>query len=52
MLIEADVGFETAMQISEQLREEVKLQNAKSKKQIGQVIVEKMVDIYGEAGEQ
>lgn len=50
MLIEADVGFETAMEISNQLRDEVKLQNAKSKKQIGQVIVEKMVDIYGEAG--
>ena len=51
MLIEADVGFETAMEISNQLRDEVKLQNAKTKKQIGQVIVEKMVDIYGEAGE-
>ncbi|WP_125605593.1 signal recognition particle-docking protein FtsY [Lapidilactobacillus bayanensis] len=50
MLIEADVGFETAMEISNQLRDEVKLQNAKTKKQIGQVIVEKMVDIYGEAG--
>ncbi|MFD1465532.1 signal recognition particle-docking protein FtsY [Lapidilactobacillus mulanensis] len=52
MLIEADVGFDTAMTISNQLREEVKLKNAKTKKQVGQVIVEKMVDIYGEAGEQ
>lgn len=50
MLIEADVGFETAMTISNQLRDEVKLQNAKTKKQVGLVIVEKMVDLYGEAG--
>lgn len=50
MLIESDVGFETAMGISEALRDEVKLQNAKSKQQVAQVIVEKMVDLYGEAG--
>ncbi|MFD1411952.1 signal recognition particle-docking protein FtsY [Lapidilactobacillus gannanensis] len=50
MLIEADVGFETAMTISNQLRDEVKLQNAKTKKQVGLVIVEKMVDLYGDAG--
>lgn len=50
MLIESDVGFETAMSISEALRDEVKLQNAKTKQQVAQVIVEKMVDLYGEAG--
>jgi len=50
-LIESDVGYETAMQISEDLRDEVKLQNAKSKKEISSVIVEKLVDMYGEAGE-
>ncbi|MFC6315966.1 signal recognition particle-docking protein FtsY [Lapidilactobacillus achengensis] len=50
MLIEADVGFETAMTISDQLRDEVKLQNAKSKKQVGLTIVEKMVDLYGAEG--
>jgi len=50
-LIESDVGYETAMQISEDLRDEVKLKNAKSKKEISSVIVEKLVDMYGEAGE-
>ncbi|WP_261806863.1 signal recognition particle-docking protein FtsY [Lapidilactobacillus luobeiensis] len=50
MLIEADVGFETAMTISDQLRDEVKLQNAKTKKQVGLTIVEKMVDLYGTEG--
>lgn len=50
MLIEADVGFETAMTISDQLRDEVKLQNAKTKKQVGLTIVEKMVDLYGAEG--
>ncbi|CAM3101020.1 signal recognition particle-docking protein FtsY [Lactiplantibacillus plajomi] len=50
-LIESDVGYETAMRISDELRDEVKLQNAKSKKEISSVIVEKLVDMYGEAGE-
>ncbi|RRK11054.1 signal recognition particle-docking protein FtsY [Lactiplantibacillus garii] len=50
-LIESDVGYETAMRISDELRDEVKLQNAKSKKDISNVIVEKLVDMYGEAGE-
>jgi len=50
-LIESDVGYETAMQISEELRDEVKLKNAKNKKEISSVIVEKLVDMYGEAGE-
>ncbi|EQM55310.1 cell division protein FtsY [Lactiplantibacillus plantarum EGD-AQ4] len=50
-LIESDVGYETAMRISDELRDEVKLKNAKSKKEISSVIVEKLVDMYGEAGE-
>ncbi len=49
-LIESDVGYETAMRISDELRDEVKLQNVKSKKEISSVIVEKLVDMYGEAG--
>ncbi|MDO1605533.1 signal recognition particle-docking protein FtsY [Lactobacillus sp. YT155] len=48
VLIEADVGFETAMRISEELREEVKFQNAKSKEEVSNVIVKKLVDIYEE----
>ena len=50
-LIESDVGYETAMRISDELRDEVKLKNAKSKKEISSDIVEKLVDMYGEAGE-
>lgn len=49
-LIESDVGYETAMRISDELRDEVKLKNAKSKKELSSVIVEKLVDMYGEAG--
>ena len=50
MLIESDVGFEAAMKISDELRDEVKFQNAKSKAEISEVIVEKLVDLYEEAG--
>ena len=50
MLIESDVGFETAVRLSDELREEVKLKNAKDPKAVSRVIVEKLVDMYGEAG--
>ena len=50
MLIESDVGFEAAMKISDELRDEVKFQNAKSKADVSEVIVEKLVDLYEEAG--
>ncbi|KRM13144.1 signal recognition particle-docking protein FtsY [Paucilactobacillus suebicus] len=49
-LIESDVGFEMAVSISDQLREEVKLQNAKSKQDVTNVIIEKMVDLYEQQG--
>ena len=49
VLIESDVGYETAMQLSDSLREEVKLQKAKSKDEMQSVIVQKMVELY-EAG--
>ncbi|MGR3741669.1 signal recognition particle-docking protein FtsY [Companilactobacillus sp. DQM5] len=48
VLIESDVGYETAIRISEELREEVKLQNAKSKEDVSNVIIKKLVDIYEE----
>ncbi len=51
MLIEADVGFATAEQLTEELREEVKLQNAQKPAAVAQTIVQKLVDLYGEAGE-
>lgn len=49
VLIESDVGFEVTMELTEALRQEVKLKNAKSKKDVQQVIIEKMVDIYEES---
>ena len=49
-LIGADVGFEMAMQISEQLRDEVKLQNAKKPKDVQNVVVQKLIEIYDAAG--
>ncbi|WP_125704391.1 signal recognition particle-docking protein FtsY [Lacticaseibacillus daqingensis] len=50
MLIGADVGYETAVRLSDELRESVKLQNAKKPAEVAQVIVAKLVDLYGEAG--
>ncbi|MDK7335612.1 signal recognition particle-docking protein FtsY [Limosilactobacillus fermentum] len=50
MLIESDVGYEMAMKLSDSLREEVRLQNAKNKQEVSNVIIEKMVDLYDEAG--
>ena len=51
MLIESDVGFETAEQLTDELREEAKLQNAKSRDDLKQVIVEKLVDLYDQGGQ-
>lgn len=50
MLIESDVGYDMAMKLSDSLREEVKLENAKSKQDVSNVIIEKMVDIYEAVG--
>ena len=50
-LIEADVGFETAVKISEELQQEVKLRNAKSKAEISDAIIEKLVDLYEKKGQ-
>lgn len=49
-LIGADVGFETAIQITEALRQEVKLRNAKKPAEIQNAIIEKLVDLYEEEG--
>ena len=51
MLIESDVGYDMAMKLSDELREVVKLQNAKSKQDVYNVIIEKMVELYDEAGQ-
>jgi len=52
LLIESDVGYETAMRISDELREEVKLENAKKQSDVSNVIVKKLVDMYGEEGKE
>ena len=39
------------MKLSDSLRKEVKLENAKSKQEVSNVIIEKMVDLYEEAGQ-
>lgn len=51
LLIESDVGFETAEQLTKSLRDEAKLQNAKSHDELKQVVVEKLVDIYDKGGQ-
>ncbi|RVU71630.1 MULTISPECIES: signal recognition particle-docking protein FtsY [Lactobacillus] len=51
LLIESDVGFETAEQLTEELRDEAKLQNAKSRDDLKKVIVEKLVDLYDQNGD-
>ena len=49
-LISADVGFEMALKISDELRNEVKLQNAKKKEDVQNIIVEKLISTYENAG--
>ncbi|MGO3603377.1 MAG: signal recognition particle-docking protein FtsY [Enterococcus malodoratus] len=49
-LIGADVGFDTAIKLTDSLRQEVKLKNAKKPSQIQNVIIEKLVDIYEAEG--
>ncbi|SFC44708.1 signal recognition particle-docking protein FtsY [Alkalibacterium subtropicum] len=48
LLIESDVGFEATMHIADTLRYESKVQNVRSMKDAERVIVQTMVDMYGE----
>lgn len=50
VLIGADVGFDTTMEITDALRQEVKLRNAKNQGAVQEAIIEKLVGIY-EKGE-
>jgi len=50
-LIGADVGFDTSMRIADELREEVKIKNAKKPAAVQYTIIEKLVDLYEEEGE-
>ncbi|BDR56105.1 signal recognition particle-docking protein FtsY [Xylocopilactobacillus apis] len=45
-LIESDVGYELTMDLTDQLKEMVKEENLKTKEQIGQAIVQYLVDSY------
>ena len=49
-LIGADVGFDTAIKLTDSLRQDVKLKNAKKPAQIQNVIIEKLVEIYEAEG--
>jgi len=48
LLIESDVGFEATMEISEVMRYEAKVENIKTMQDAERVLVETMVDLYGE----
>lgn len=50
LLIESDVGFDTAEKLTDRLRHEAKLQNAKSHKQLQELVVAGLIDIYEEGG--
>ncbi|MGM9910691.1 MAG: signal recognition particle-docking protein FtsY [Lacticaseibacillus absianus] len=51
LLIESDVGYETSEDLTDQLREEAKLQKAKSREDLKKVIVQKLVEVYDENGD-
>ncbi|USK40616.1 signal recognition particle-docking protein FtsY [Cytobacillus firmus] len=51
ILIGADVGFDTVMELVDELRREVKRKNIQDPREVQGVISEKLVDIYDSAGE-
>ncbi|WP_110929389.1 signal recognition particle-docking protein FtsY [Bacillus massiliglaciei] len=51
ILIQADVGFETVMELIDELKQEVKRRNISDTKEVQAVISEKLVDIYKGDGE-
>lgn len=51
LLIESDVGYETAEQLTTALKDEAKLQKAKSRDDLKKVIVEKLVELYDQNGD-
>lgn len=50
MLIMSDVGVTVATQLTEDLRQEARLENAKKPDDLRQVVIEKLVDIYEKDG--
>ena len=51
LLIESDVGYETSEDLTDQLREEAKLQKAKIREDLKKVIVQKLVEVYDDNGD-
>lgn len=51
ILIGADVGFDTVMELVDELRREVKRKNIQDPREVQGVISEKLVEIYDSAGE-
>ena len=51
ILIQADVGFETVMELIDELKMEVKRRNISDTKEVQAVISEKLVEIY-QSGEE
>jgi fused signal recognition particle receptor len=51
ILIQADVGFDTVMQLIDELKMEVKRKNIQETKDVQSVISEKLVEIYRDADE-
>ncbi|RRG18051.1 signal recognition particle-docking protein FtsY [Weissella viridescens] len=49
-LISADVGAQTAVTLTDELRDEVKLKNAKSQDDVSKVIIQKLIDLYERQG--
>ncbi|WP_303974546.1 signal recognition particle-docking protein FtsY [Streptococcus merionis] len=50
LLITSDVGVQVATTLTEELRQEAKLENAKKPEDLRRVIIEKLVDIYEQDG--
>ncbi|WP_303978071.1 signal recognition particle-docking protein FtsY [Streptococcus danieliae] len=50
LLITSDVGVQVATQLTEDLRQEARLENAKKLEDLRRVIIEKLVDIYDKDG--
>lgn len=46
VLIQADVGFDTVLELVDELKMEVKRRNIQESSQVKEIIVEKLVDIY------
>lgn len=50
-LISSDVGFEMAIQIADELRDEARFRNVKSKNDAKNMILEKIIQVYEESGD-